>query len=108
MAGTRRKGPQRLPPPNAAHRCRKPRFRRLSNNLNSVLAIWESPCRDTKQDGGQAGGTVNGTFFEMLGFTVTFSLRTSQRRKVTRDVEVLGAIFGDRFSAVRNLVSSGW
>ena len=41
-------------PPDAASRCWKPHFRRLSNDLISEIAISESPCREIRQNGEQA------------------------------------------------------
>ena len=38
-------------PPNAANRCWKPHFRRLSNDLLPEMAISESPCRKIMQNG---------------------------------------------------------
>ena len=46
----------KLAPPNAASRCWKPHFRRLSNDLISEMAISESPCREIRQNGEQSVG----------------------------------------------------
>jgi hypothetical protein len=43
-------------PPNAASRCWKPHFRRLSDDLLSEIAISESSGREIRQDGEQSVG----------------------------------------------------
>jgi hypothetical protein len=45
-----------MPPPNAASRCWKPHFRRLSNDLISEMAISESLCREIRQNVKQSVG----------------------------------------------------
>lgn len=51
-------------------RCRKPHFRRPSNDLISAGAISESPCREIWQDGEQVVGRTKRTVCDLL-FTPT-------------------------------------